>query len=167
MQTPTICSVIPTNYGFKELYNWSAGLFTNNSENWSSRLLNTSYGARGLLITLFRVASSSLRLRSRNRLMSVDGFFATIRARPWLSSASALSRSADVNLSAASRLAVSFFAFCWAVIGMSPDVYMWRELNRVSILSINQKSVSPKPKFACGCSCLRPMRRPISSKCLR
>src|ERR1700686_5340781 len=53
--------------------------------------------------------------------MGVDGFFATICASAWLSSASAVSRSGDVNLSAASRLAVSFFAFCWAVIGMSPD----------------------------------------------
>src|SRR5271165_6484035 len=42
-------------------------------------------------------------------------------------------------------------------------LHMWRELYRVSILSINQKSVSPKPRIACGCSCLRPMRRPISS----
>jgi len=53
--------------------------------------------------------------------MGVDGFFATFRASAWLSSASAVSRSGDVNLSAASRLGVSFFAFCWAVIGMSPD----------------------------------------------
>ena len=80
-----------------------------------------AYGALGLLITLFRVASSSLRLRSRNRLMGEDGFFATIRASAWLFFASAVSRSGDVNLSAASRLAVRLIAFCWVVIGMAPD----------------------------------------------
>src|SRR5208282_3967262 len=57
--------------------------------------------------------------------------------------------------------------FLCFLLGRPLMLHMWRELYRVSILSINQKSVSPKPKIACGCSCLRPMRRPISSGCLR
>jgi hypothetical protein len=81
-----------------------------------------------LLIKLFRVASSSLRLRSRNRLTGEDEFFATIRASAWLSFASAVSRSGDVNLLAASRLAVRLIAFCWVVIRIALMPHMYREL---------------------------------------
>ena len=64
-------------------------------------------------ITFLRVASSSLRLKTRRRLTGADGFFATIRASASLSSTSAVNRSDDVVSSAASRLAVGFFVFPW------------------------------------------------------
>ena len=62
-------------------------------------------------ITFLRVASSSLRLKTRRRLTGADGLFATIRASASLSSTSAVNRSDDVVSSAASLLAVGFFVF--------------------------------------------------------
>jgi hypothetical protein len=70
--------------------------------------------------TALRVASSSLRLRARNRLTGADGFFATIRASVSLSSASAVNRPEDVVSSAASRLANIDVVF-FIVIGPSPE----------------------------------------------
>jgi hypothetical protein len=83
--------------------------------------------------------------------MGVDGFFATIRASAWLSSASAVSRSGDVNLSVASRLAVSFFVFCWVVIGGSPDT---PHVTRI------EPRLDPqhKQKLLAGAFAFRPMR---------
>ena len=73
-------------------------------------------------ITFLRVASSSLRLKTRRRLTGADGFFATIRASASLSSTSAVNRSDDVVSSAASRLAVGFFVFPLVATVPSPDV---------------------------------------------
>ena len=95
-----------------------------------------------MLITLFRVASSSLRLRSRKRLTGVDGFFATIRG-----SASALfcERCQPLRRCQFISCFTSGCEFlCFLLLGPSLVcplmLHMWRELNRVSILGINPKS---------------------------